>query len=238
MERRVFLAMLSLTGRPCLPVMESLYREMSGTKGVEVHYLSLTGDSMLPHARNLLVANFLAKGGADMVLIDDDNHPDPGWLGRLLAHDADVVGVPVRLKQEAFGWNVQWLTDRPIAADANGLVEVESVGTGIIRISRSAIERLKATVEEDWFHSDRADGGKAWPIFEYEVRDHHWHGEDVAFCRRWRALGGKVFIDPEIRTHHIGSQTWSGGVGEWLRAAPPTISITVPPITVGNGFRP
>lgn len=36
-----------------------------------------------------------------------------------------------------------------------------------------------------------------------------YFSEDYTFCRRWRALGGKVFADPQLTVHHTGEKLYS-----------------------------
>lgn len=37
--------------------------------------------------------------------------------------------------------------------------------------------------------------------------------EDYAFCRRWRDLGGKVFVDTQSKLAHHGTFTYRGDFG-------------------------
>jgi hypothetical protein len=41
--------------------------------------------------------------------------------------------------------------------------------------------------------------------------------EDYSFCQRWRDIGGQVWADPNIRMAHVGTKTFDGHFGEWLR---------------------
>jgi hypothetical protein len=34
--------------------------------------------------------------------------------------------------------------------------------------------------------------------------------EDIAFCHRWRDIGGRIFVIPDITMGHIGLKTYSG----------------------------
>jgi hypothetical protein len=43
-------------------------------------------------------------------------------------------------------------------------------------------------------------------------------GEDYAFCRRWTDMGGKVWVNPEIKMGHVGYKTFQGHLGDWLRS--------------------
>lgn len=41
--------------------------------------------------------------------------------------------------------------------------------------------------------------------------------EDYAFCRRWRDIGGKVFVDPLCKLGHLGQHMYRGNLAESLR---------------------
>jgi hypothetical protein len=42
--------------------------------------------------------------------------------------------------------------------------------------------------------------------------------EDYVLCDRFRAAGGKVWVDVELTLHHAGMQTWKGHFGDYLRS--------------------
>jgi hypothetical protein len=41
--------------------------------------------------------------------------------------------------------------------------------------------------------------------------------EDYAFCRRWRDIGGKVFVDLQCNLMHLGQHMFRGDLAESLR---------------------
>jgi hypothetical protein len=41
--------------------------------------------------------------------------------------------------------------------------------------------------------------------------------EDYAFCHRWRAIGGKVWVDLECKLMHLGQHLFRGDLAESLR---------------------
>ena len=45
-----------------------------------------------------------------------------------------------------------------------------------------------------------------------------WWGEDFWFTERWRQMGGKIWVDPEIAFTHRGSKAWSATFGDSVRA--------------------
>lgn len=67
------------------------------------------------------------------------------------------------------------------------------------------------------FRCDQAPDDTAYDLFGAYRCGRIKYGEDYSFCRRWRDIGGRVWIDPEIRMGHCGYKTFVGSVGEWLK---------------------
>lgn len=38
--------------------------------------------------------------------------------------------------------------------------------------------------------------------------------EDFAFCYRWRRVGGKCYVMPDIRLQHVGRRVWEGALSD------------------------
>lgn len=228
--------LLSFSARPRVEVTEWIMQEII-TLPKQGHdpalYHSINGNSMLPHARNTVVAEFMKSSATDLIMVDDDNYGELGSIGKLLSHNVDVVGAPCRRKlPDEEKWPVKWHTKQPIKRDENGLIDVESTGTGILRMSRACLEKMVWATRDRCY--DDAITGTSWPVFEYAIHDNTWYGEDVEFCRRWRKLGGKVYIDPDIKTHHIGDHKYSGSVGNYLTKMPPKMCIAPVKVAVNN----
>jgi hypothetical protein len=233
----VLLQLFSMNARPRVEVMEWIMQEMINLpkEGHTSMYHSLNGNSMLPHARNTAVASFMKTQATDLIMIDDDNYAEVGSINKLLSHKVDVVGASCRRKiPDEERWPVKWHTNMPIKRDENGLIDVESTGTGILRMTRACLEKMVWSERARCY--DDAIAGTAWPLFEYAVHDNSWYGEDIEFCRRWRALGGKVYIDPDIKTHHIGNWKYSGSPAEYLAGMPPKMCVAPVKVAVTNEF--
>ena len=41
--------------------------------------------------------------------------------------------------------------------------------------------------------------------------------EDYAFCRRWRDIGGKIWVDLQCKLLHLGQHNFRGDLAESLR---------------------
>jgi hypothetical protein len=61
-----------------------------------------------------------------------------------------------------------------------------------------------------------APNGTAWALFDPYHTGRKKLSEDLSFCQRWRDIGGRVFVIPDIRMGHIGLKTFTGSFADWL----------------------
>jgi hypothetical protein len=47
--------------------------------------------------------------------------------------------------------------------------------------------------------------------------DHQYFTEDYVFCRRFRAIGGKVWVDPILELDHTGTKVFRGCLFDYLQ---------------------
>lgn len=182
--------------------------------GIASELCILSGDCHVDDARNFLVRNFLESDCTDLVFLDADVAWLPSDLVALCRHDADVVAglYPLKSRNESFPVRLlpgeQW-------SNGGGLLEVESVPTGFLRIKRHVLERLAAQARTYLRNDDPR--GPVPLIFERTLEDQIRWGGDYTFCRKWRALGGKIHIDPEMVLDHYGDMLFSGSAAACLR---------------------
>ena len=189
--------------------------EVLRAAGIAAELAILAGDCHVDDSRNRLVRDFLESACTDLVFLDSDIRWLPEDLVALCRYDRDVVAASYPLKQEDERFPVLPLDN--VSPDADGLIEVEGVPTGFLRIRRGVIERL--TAEAKHFRS-KGDGRSRAPIpliFERSLRDGVRVSGDYTFCLKWRAAGGKVFLAPEMTIEHTGSEHWKGSFAAWLR---------------------
>jgi len=195
--------------------------------GVRFHYVTVVGVSNLPRARNILTARFLASDATDLLFIDDDVGWDRHDVVRLLAADQPLIAGVIRKKSdnahETAGWCCEFLPDagERLARDARGNIEVARAGTGFLRIERRVFAELMARHPE-WKSSAAPklppDEDRFYYRFFRFGEDELT--EDYVFCDRWRAAGGRVFIDPTLRLSHIGEKVYSGAIVELIAPRP------------------
>ncbi len=183
------------------------------------------GSSDLEDARNTIVSQFyVTQQYSHAILLDDDVHFAPGTIERLMSHPVDFVLGAYRLKQGTEKYPVRKLPGPMTCVDPStgkphlhGLIKIGGGPGGLMRITRNVIERLVTAAPDDWYHQKKVTGGKAWRFFEFDVIDHERISEDMNFCRKWRAIGGDIWCDPHITTHHMGMTSFSGNFAEHLK---------------------
>lgn len=215
---KVFVAVPAYDGKIGCDTVRALLNEqaLAGSLGCEMAISFLPGGSLITHARNHCASDFLASDADRMFFLDADVSFEPGSLIKTALRPQDFVGGCYRYKDPNEGYPVGWLQDRAeLQADlATGLLEVEALPGGFLSLSRDVFQRLR-----------EAYPGRSYGFFGHEFWA-YFHappgcGEDGTFSAEWRGAGGQVWLDPELTlTHHGGFPSFTGNIGEWLRARP------------------
>jgi hypothetical protein len=172
-------------------------REALHKAGIQTAYLLLQGLCHVDDARNAIVRHFLASDCTELVFLDADVTWEPKDLVQLCKRDLDLVGGVYPYRRDG-GENmpVRLMEGR---AAIDGLLEVEGLPTGFMKIKRHVLERMAKSapkyfdkLEETALVFDRPTPGA----------DKTRWGGDIDFCNRFRAMGGKLFADAELRLGH------------------------------------
>jgi hypothetical protein len=186
-------------------------------RGIRCEIQFEIGNSLIADARNKLVAKFLAGSGTDLVFIDADLSWQAEDLARLVACPHPVVaGVYQRKSRSKIDFTVKF--GPSIAMDADRLMEVERVGTGFLRLRRDCLLALIAANPGLKLKNPAQPGDpNFYALFDTTIVDGQYIGEDFSFCDRWRALGGKVLIDPSIALAHHGAAAYDEPLMKYLQ---------------------
>ena len=214
----IFLAVPSLDGRVTWECSESILKAS--------HYLRDSGHRVYPfgharniyldRARNICVMNFLESVCDCMVFIDSDVGFDADALLKLVNRDKDVVAGVYPLKQDILEFPLVLYFDpktNNCKEESTGLVTAEMVPTGMLKLTRSVFEKMDVHYNIPKDHEGVKEYFKTGIIFP---DDPTWYGEDVAFCKRWLAIGGELFIEPNINFTHTGVKHYKGNLHEFL----------------------
>ena len=199
----------------CLLASQKLLLEA----GHEVVTDIVAGGSILPKVRNGIVKRFLDSGADVLVFIDSDMVWEPETLQKLIEAPFDVSIANYRKRSN----EVAWLAE-PVMKDGVYLgqvlggeywLQVSRAGTGLMAIKRDTATGMIAKYPELSYE----DGGEQIPcLFNFEVRDGRYHGEDYNFCRLLEDIGGQIFMLVNVYIGHVGTTVYGGNYHEYLTA--------------------
>jgi len=188
---------------------------------------TIRNESLVTRARNSLVAMFLESNYTDILFIDADIQFDSQSVLRMLSMNKHVIGGAYTAKQIPPRFTLNFcfdgdMADRKLVVD-NGAIEVEEIGSGFLLIKRETLEKMMDAYPELKYNNDISSYSKNLDPFFYSFFDtmldqatHRYLSEDYTFCRRWRDIGGKIWLDPKTILNHIGTYTFTGNVNNLL----------------------
>lgn len=220
MQKNVWIAIPAYTGTIHLGTMRSIISDLLllAERGDRVTIFDESGNALIGDCRGLICSKFLEGDGTHLVFVDSDVSWQAGALVRLVDHPVDFVAGLYPQRRDPLDFCCQWdASKREIELSEDGLIEVHGVPAGFMRLSRAMLERMVAQYADTQFYCKAAPNETAYDLFGAYRIGRTKFGEDYAFCRRWRDIGGQVWVDPEIRMGHCGYKTFMGQAGEWLK---------------------
>jgi len=210
--------------------------------------LHMMSESLITRGRNKIVRDFLADDSfTHLFFIDSDIEFSPQSVCRLLLADRDIVagvypmkkmnwppgGPPAGMSREEFDVCYTDYPFNPVGhgskrvrdfADKDGFVEVAEAPNGFMCVKRDVFKKLMKAYPHLKYTPDGPPGQPLahlyWRFFDCMVdpETDRYLSEDFAFCRLWRDIGGKVFVDLDCRLGHLGQHMFKGHLGDSLRA--------------------
>ena len=161
-----------------------------------------TQSGFLPRARDGLTHRFLESGASHMLNVDSDISWSADDAQALINTGLDFVSGCYATKTE----------DRKIpAAVLDGdekaqIVEAYFVPGGFLLVTRETVLKMVEHYGELRYHQDGlGDVVGLWlPIYE----GNRYYSEDISFCRRWRSMGGKIWLHRGVILDHTGQATF------------------------------
>jgi hypothetical protein len=195
--------------------------------------------SLLPRARNDLVASFMQRPEATHLLFwDADIGIDAPSLQRMLDRNVAVIGAPCRRKQnegQSLGlgdFNIS-LRNRDNFDDPqghkveveNGFLRVSRIGTGFVLIKRETFVTMQAGLPQLRYTSRGKEG---FGFFDTMIhpKTGEYISEDFAFCDRWVIdCGGEIWVDAQAQVDHFGAHHYRGRLLDVLERIGPGRSV-------------
>lgn len=195
--------------------------------GVQWEYMARPSDFHIERAINNTLTELMERDDfSDVLLIDSDESWEPVGVVRLLLHPQEIVAASYRMKNNASEYvgHIRRVDGAPVGimqADGSALLEAERVAAGFLRIRISALRRWAAAYPE--LVSDEPDGRKVQFFSRMLVDEGDGRKtmacQDMAFSKRWRDIGGQLWIDPMVKVDHWWMEPHKGDLDAHLRAA-------------------
>ncbi len=234
----LFLATPCFGGSVTTGYMESVLAlaQLAPLAGFDLSHALLGDDALITRCRNTLLGAFLDSTASHLLFVDADIAFPAEAVLRLLAADKECIGGLYPLKslawqhaaaqEQRYGEKGEAACllyvgqpEAPAVRKREGtLVSALYAGTGFLLLARSALTRMIAAYAETRYRTIHA-----WPLAEGPERERYalfdtliepgsgtYLSEDYAFCHRWRAIGGEIWLDTALRLTHTGSHAFHG----------------------------
>lgn len=167
------------------------------TKGTHDFHIVVASEGYTIAENRTYIAVQAYNNGSDyLFFVDDDMKFNPNILDKLLAHDKDIIGgvyssrkkdsprLVYRSMEDVVDLNKEPLTE---------LTQVIAKGTALMLINMRVFKGM----------------ARPWFEFTYDENGMCTEGEDWFFCRKARAHGFEVWVDPTIENKHIGDYEYT-----------------------------
>lgn len=215
----------------CIPsadqamIHKSFVRCLDATKrlldehGISWVQVQRDGGSHVGKAREGVLWQAMATDATHFVWIDDDMTWEPVTVLSLLASGHDFSAVVGMRKTDPPQPACNTLPGAAVFDHKTGYLEVRDVGFAFVCVTRNAIERLCEAYPDLQYQT--GDGSKQYALFLDMIdRDANPEGdrlgEDFSFCRRWRKIGGRIWVDAHAELGHWGAANYGGKLSDFF----------------------
>lgn len=219
--KSIFIALPAYDFKVSLKLAVSLARfaQSAPQHGINIQIGSICGCSVVSRARNLLAQDMLESDCDFLMFIDSDINFEPEDIFRLMAWGTDpkkgiVAAVPrTRNEKKNYIATLDYDENGELTMNAMGLVRAKRVATAFMLVRREVFVQM-AEAHPEWQYYDHRSERTLTAMFDFEVTEEGYMGEDFLFCDRARDLGFDVWIDPSITLGHMGVQEYTGNYGQ------------------------
>lgn len=193
--------------------------------GWEEGYAHQVGCPYISAARANMLRSALDAKADVIVFLDYDVSWKPEDLLKLIETEGDVVSGTYRTKTEDSEnpefYMGAWEMDEnfiPKGRLSDGAISATLVPAGFLKVTASAVNiHMKEFPELNYgplFHL-------SCDLFNHGAKDGIWWGEDYAFSRRWKSIGGDIWLVPDLSIdHHSPDKVFPGNLHQFLLRQP------------------
>lgn len=206
---KIFLATPAYDGKVHVPYAISLAEThtLLASKGIELQVQVHCSGSLITAERNRLLEAFINSDATHLLCIDSDLGWPPQAVLAFIEHGVDFVGAvyPTR-KDNMFLFRPCKNEDESLVKNDKGLLKMDYIPAGFMLIKRNVIEKMRE------FHADlkfcpKVINDQMFPgyaLFNTDVWEGEFWGEDFYFCRKAREAGFDIWVDPLVEFDHAG----------------------------------
>ena len=181
---------------------------MARKKGHTLIFLTAPGNANLPKVRNVLAATALANDCDAVFMIDADIAWNDDDFFKMLNHGVALVAAAPAKRHNRWDETPAAVAKFQPGEQINGKVtgvgrlwEMDGAATAFMLIRAEVFKAMvpltvsyttEGVAVRNWFQFDQA-------IIGVDIVD---EGEDYNFCRKYQAVGGQIWVDPDVRLRH------------------------------------
>jgi hypothetical protein len=221
--RKVLIATPAHDGRLDVWYTTSVVNSVRVTQenGIFLHPVFMSYDALVQRARNDLFRLAVEGEYDDMIFIDGDLEWNPMWIMELLGRSEDVIGGTYRKKTDEAEMYVA--KTKNLELSENGLIKVDGLGTGFMKMNRKAFMAL-------WESSEpyQNEGREGRLVCDIKIVDGNLCSEDVVLSQKLTALGYDLWLAPHMTCVHIGTKKFYGDFEDFVRRVKEQVKVQIP----------
>jgi hypothetical protein len=205
---KIYLATPSYDGKVTIPYALSLGHTacLMNSLGIAVEVQVNYGSALVVTERNRIMMKFLESDATHLLCID----ADIGWpaqaVKNLLDCDLDICAGLYPCRQKKGYICKPSLNPDGSMIKKDNLFKMDYIPAGFMLIKRNVIEKLIENYSHLYYETldDNQKKQGCYAIFNTELFEGDFWGEDYVFSRRVRECGYEIWIDPFIEFDHNG----------------------------------
>lgn len=204
--------------KPFLRCLEET-KALLDVHGVKWTQIQRDGSSHVGKAREGVLWAAMKTDATHLFWIDDDMTWEPETFLALLASGFDFSAVVGMRKSTPPSPACNVLPGAAVFDHRTGFLEVRDVGFAFVCLKREVIDRLCEAYPDLQYQT--GDGSAQYALFldmidREHVAEGERLGEDFSFCRRWRKIGGKIWVDAHAELGHWGASNYKGKLSDFF----------------------
>lgn len=178
-------------------------------ENIQLDAIYMSYDALVQRARNDLIALALEEEYDCLIFIDSDMIFDPNWILELINSEKNVIGGTTRKKTDDYeGYSVK---TRNLKKE-NGLIKVDCLGTGFVKISRRALLDIWNASDE---YTESGNNPKRM-VCDIQIIDGELWSEDRVMSNKLNDCGYDVWLNPNMTCDHIGTKIFKGNFDKFI----------------------